>query len=63
MSEVALFSHETRDEHLVDILRRENTLLKEGLAKVQANLAESVELNDENSRILQQVEQDWLQNR
>ncbi|MEZ6138154.1 MAG: methyl-accepting chemotaxis protein [Pirellulaceae bacterium] len=46
------------DEQLVEILRKENILLREGLAKVQANLAESVGLNDENSKILQRVEQD-----
>ncbi len=49
---------EKQNDQLIDILRRENILLKEGLAKVQANLAESVGLNDQNSKILQQVEQE-----
>ena len=49
---------EKQNEQLVEILRKENLLLKEGLAKIQANLAESVGLNDENSRILEQVERD-----
>ncbi|MCA9128254.1 MAG: CZB domain-containing protein [Planctomycetales bacterium] len=49
---------EPKNDQLIDILRQENILLKEGMAKVQANLAESVGLNDENSKILKEVEEE-----
>ncbi len=58
MADATLVVTEARNEQIVGILRQENLLLKEGLAKIQANLAESVGLNDENSKILRQVEQD-----
>jgi hypothetical protein len=46
------------DAQLIEILRQENMCLKNGLGRVQANLAESVGLNDENAQILQKVQQD-----
>ncbi len=58
MADATFATPETRSDQLVEILRKENLYLKDGLAKIQANLADAVGLNDQNSTILQQVQQD-----
>lgn len=47
---------EKSDERIIEILRRENTQLKKGLADIQSNLADAVALNRENVELCQQTE-------
>ncbi len=47
-----------RSDLLLETLQKENVHLKAGLSRIQANLAEAVSLNDENSQLLHQVEGD-----
>jgi ubiquinone biosynthesis protein UbiJ len=53
LDQVALPAHL---ENLVEILKQENVHLKQGLAKIQANLAESVTENTENIANCRRIE-------
>ena len=46
---------------LVEVLKNENVQLKQGLARVQSNLAESVSVNSENINTCRQIEENCRQ--
>ncbi|TWU51944.1 Methyl-accepting chemotaxis protein 3 [Rubripirellula reticaptiva] len=54
-------TRDVRSGKLVEVLANENVQLKSGLARIQANLAESVSINNENTTNFRQIEDNCRQ--